>query len=306
MATVNGGGLTRRTATSAAKPIKNMQDYIMSMQGQIAKALPSVLTPERFTRMVFSAISMNKQLAECSPKSFLGAMMQAAQLGVEPNTPLGQAYLIPYRNKGVLECQFQLGYKGLMDLAYRSGQVKDIQAHIVYENDEFEYELGLNPTLKHKPAMKDRGAAIAYYAVFHTKDGGYGFEVMSLDDIKNHATTYSQAYKKGYTSPWKTNFDEMAKKTVLKRCLKYAPLKTEFVRAVAADETIKTGLAKDMLDTPDETDYTDVEATPVEDMPKQDVPPNVDPETGEVIPEKTGQQAQDDALLDDCIKPMNH
>lgn len=305
MATVNGGGLTRKTANSAAKPIKNMQDYIMSMQGQIAKALPSVLTPERFTRMVFSAISMNKQLAECTPKSFLGAMMQAAQLGVEPNTPLGQAYLIPFRNHGTLECQFQLGYKGLIDLAYRSGQVKDIQAHIVYENDEFDYELGLTPKLVHKPAMKQRGAAIAYYAIFHTKDGGYGFEVMSLDDIKKHATQFSQAYKKGYTSPWKTNFDEMAKKTVLKRCLKYAPLKTEFVRAVSADETIKTTIAKDMLDSPDETDYTDVEATPVEDTKTDAAPPNVDKETGEVIPDKTEQEQADDALLDDCIKTMN-
>lgn len=289
MATTKGG--LAKATSNAAKPVKTMKDYIMSMQGQIAKALPTVLTPERFSRMVLTAISTNPDLQDCTPNSFLGAMMQAAQLGVEPNTPLGQAYLIPFRNHGTLECQFQLGYKGLMDLAYRSGEVRDIQAHVVYKNDEFEYELGLNPKLSHRPAMKNRGAAIAYYAIFHTKDGGYGFEVMSVEDIKAHASTYSQAYKKGYTSPWKTNFDEMAKKTVLKRCLKYAPLKTEFVRAMSTDETIKTSIKTHMTDVPDTTDYTDIEA---EQVP--DVPDGVDPQTGEVTPPTD--KTDDDILAD--------
>ena len=90
---------------------KSMNDLIKSMEPEIKKALPSVITPERFTRMVLSAISMTPKLADCTPMSFLGAMMQAAQLGVEPNTPLGQAYLIPYNNKNTLECQFELCYK---------------------------------------------------------------------------------------------------------------------------------------------------------------------------------------------------
>lgn len=88
---------------------KTMQSYIKSMEGEIKKALPSVITPERFTRMVLSAISVNPTLGSCTPQSFLGAMMSAAQLGLEPNTPLGQAYLIPYRNKGIDEVQFQIG-----------------------------------------------------------------------------------------------------------------------------------------------------------------------------------------------------
>lgn len=237
---------------------KTLQDYIKVMEGEIKKALPAVITPERFTRMVLSALSMNQRLAECTPQSFLGAMMTAAQLGVEPNTPLGQAYLIPYRNKGVMECQFQLGYKGLIDLAYRSGAVTIIQAHAVHENDEFEYELGLDPKLKHVPATIDRGETIAYYAMFRTKDGGCGFSVMSREDVEAHAKKYSQSY--GYAaSPWKTNFDEMAKKTVLKKTLKYAPLKSDFVRAAAQDETIKTTLDADMYAVPDETIYTEGE-----------------------------------------------
>ena len=103
------------------------------MHTQIEKALPSVITPERFTRIALTAYSRNEKLQECTAESFLGSMMQAAQLGVEPNTPLGQAYLIPYRNKGVMEVQFQLGYRGMIDLAYRSGEVQNLSLiHISY------------------------------------------------------------------------------------------------------------------------------------------------------------------------------
>lgn len=240
----------QKSAAESSKPRKTMQDYVKTMQGEIAKALPSVITPERFTRMVLSAISVNHKLAECTPQSFLGAMMTAAQLGVEPNTALGQAYIIPYRNHGVMEAQFQLGYKGLIDLAYRSGEVSIIQAQVVHQNDEFEYELGLDPKLQHKPATHDRGAAIAYYAIFKTRDGGYGFEVMSVEDVTAHAKKYSKAYS---DSPWQTNFDEMAKKTVLKRVLKYAPLKSEFARSLTSDESIKTHISEDMYAIQDET-----------------------------------------------------
>lgn len=260
---------------SAAKAEKKtMQAYIKAMEPAIKKALPSVITPERFTRMVLSALSSTPKLAECSPQSFLAAMMTAAQLGVEPNTALGQAYLLPYRNHGQMECQFQLGYKGLIDLAYRSGEVSVIQAHTVYENDVFEYELGMDPKLRHVPAKADRGEAVAYYAMFKTKDGGYGFEVMSVDDVQRHAQRYSKSYGSG-TSPWRSNFDEMAKKTVLKRALKYAPLKSDFVRGVAQDETIKAELSDEMYAVPDETVF-EAEGEEVDSTA-------VDTETGEVI-----------------------
>ena len=293
MAHVNGGAIQKaQTEKSVAvKTQRSMKDLIVSMEGQIAKALPSVITPERFTRMVLTAMSTNKDLQLCTPNSFLGAMMQAAQLGVEPNTPLGQAYLIPYKNKGTLECQFQLGYKGMIDLAYRSGEVKDIQAHEVHENDTFEYELGLEPKLKHIPAMSNRGAVIMYYAIFHTKDGGYGFNVMSVDDVQEHAKKYSKSYGASF-SPWKSNFDEMAKKTVLKRCLKYAPIKTEFARSISADETIKTTIAADMAEQVDETDYIDAEVVD-KDSPEviEEKGRTVDAATGEVLELKAEEQA---------------
>ena len=242
------------STTPAKKEQKTIQQYIKSMEGEIKKALPSVITPERFTRMTLSALSVNPKLGICTPKSFLAAMMSAAQLGLEPNTPLGQAYLIPYKNKGIDEVQFQIGYKGLIDLAYRSGEVEVIQAHIVYENDEFECEYGLEPKLKHKPAAADRGDPVKVYAVFKTKSGGYGFEVMSMEDVRRHAKKYSKAYDTSY-SPWTTNFEEMAKKTVLKKALKYAPLKSDFVRGIAQDESIKTEISEDMYTVNNEFAY---------------------------------------------------
>ena len=255
---------------------KTMQQYIKAMEGEIKKALPSVITPERFTRMVLSAISTNPKLASCTKASFLGAMMNAAQLGLEPNTPLGQAYILPYINKGVLEAQFQLGYKGLIDLAYRSGEVEVVQAHIVYENDEFECEYGLEPKLTHTPADKDRGEPIKVYAVFKTKSGGYGFEVMSMEDVRIHASKYSKAYNSSF-SPWKTNFEEMAKKTVLKKVLKYAPLKSDFVRGITQDETIKSDMSDDMYSVPNEVVYE------VDDYTV------IDTDTGEVKEDATGE-----------------
>lgn len=237
----------KQVAKQGGKP--TLQNYIKSMQGEIAKALPSVMTPERFSRITLSALSTNPQLAETTPASFLGAMMTAAQLGMEPNTPLGQAYLIPFKNKGRLECQFQLGYKGMIDLAYRSGDVSVIQAHVVYENDDFEYELGLDPKLKHIPAKSNKGEPIFFYAMFKTKDGGYGFEVMSVEDIRSHAKKYSQSFNSSY-SPWTKNFEEMAKKTVLKKVLKYAPLKSDFVRGISVDETVKTEINEEMYTVP--------------------------------------------------------
>lgn len=267
---MNMEGKIQNQLSKAAPEKKTMQQYIKTMEGEIKKALPSVITPERFTRIVLSAISVNPKLGSCTPASFLGAMMTSAQLGLEVNTPLGQAYVLPYTNKGVLEAQFQLGYKGLIDLAYRSGEVESIQSHVVYENDEFTCEYGLEPKLTHKPASSDRGEPIKVYAVFKTKSGGFGFEVMSMDDVKKHAAKYSKAYNSSF-SPWKTNFEEMAKKTVLKRVLKYAPLKSDFVRAVAQDEGIKKDVSSDMYDVPSET-VIDAEFSEV-----------IDADTGEMV-----------------------
>lgn len=227
------------------KKSMTIEELIKAMAPEIKKALPEVITPERFTRMALSALNTTPKLRECTQMSFLSALMNAAQLGLEPNTPLGQAYLIPYNNKGVLECQFQIGYKGLIDLNYRNPQMQIISAQEVYENDIFEYELGLNPRLIHRPVLENRGEVKLFYGYFKLANGGFGFEVMSRSDMDAYAKEYSKAFDSSY-SPWKTNYIGMAKKTVIKKALKYAPIKAEFSKALITDGTIKTQIADDM------------------------------------------------------------
>lgn len=235
----------------------SIPDIVRALGPELKKALPSVLTPERFTRIALSALNQTPQLQQCTPMSFIGALLSAAQLGLEPNSPLGQAYLIPFKNKGVMECQFQIGYKGLIDLAYRNGGMQTIQAHTVYAGDEFEFEYGLNPKLVHRPASEDRGEPVWFYGLYRMVNGGYGFYVMSKAEMNLYAANYSKAFSSGY-SPWKTNYEEMAKKTVIKRALKYAPIKTEFHRALSNDETIKTRVSANMDEITNEMSYVDV------------------------------------------------
>lgn len=243
------------TAKKGNKLTKSMtiEELIHALGPEIQKALPEVLTPERFTRMALSALNTKPKLRECSQMSFIAALMNAAQLGLEPNTPLGQAYLIPYRNKtkGVLECQFQIGYKGLIDLCYRNPQVQMISAHEVYANDEFEYELGLNPRLVHRPVLENRGELKLFYGFFKLANGGFGFEVMGRADMDAYAKEHSESIESAF-SPWRDSYVQMAKKTVIKKALKYAPLQSDFRRALSTDETIKTEIWEDMGEIPGE------------------------------------------------------
>ena len=240
------GQLAPEKGTKLKKSM-SITELIKVMKPEIERALPEVITPERFTRMALSALNTTPKLAECSQMSFLSALMNAAQLGLEPNTPLGQAYLIPYKNKSGLECQFQIGYKGLLDLAYRNPEMQIVQAHEVYENDEFDYEFGMNPKLVHKPTLGDRGELRLFYGMFRLTNGGFGFEVMSKTAVESYAREYSQSYDSSF-SPWQKNFIDMAKKTVIKKALKYAPLRTDFRRAMSTDGTIKEELNEDMTE----------------------------------------------------------
>lgn len=223
-----------------ASPSKGMEQLLTKMGGQIQKALPSMVSSERFQRVALTAFSNNTKLQQCDPMSFIAAMMQSAQLGLEPNTPLGQAYLIPYGK----QVQFQIGYKGLLELAQRSGKIKTLYAHEVRENDTFDIDYGLNQTLTHKPLLKgDRGEVIGYYAVYHLDTGGNSFIFMTKDEVLEHAKRFSKTYNSG---PWQTDFDAMAKKTVIKQLLKYAPLSIELQKATSMDETVKTEISDDM------------------------------------------------------------
>lgn len=260
-----------KKAMSPSVYVKNM---LANYSADIAQALPSVITPERFTRIATTTVASNPKLYQAvveSPQTFVGALMTAAQLGIEPNTPLGQGYLLPFYNynkakgKKVMEVSFQLGVYGVIDLAYRSGEVTEIYARTVYEKDEFDYTEGLERTLVHHPYRGgDRGEAIAYYGVFKTKNGAKDFRVMWKSDVLKHAKRFSKSYRAdsdSFSGPWETDFDRMAEKTVLLQVLKCAPKKTDFSRKmVALDDSVKSGLDKDMTLVSND-DVIDVEAT---------------------------------------------
>lgn len=249
--------LGSKAMTTPAKG-KTIGDLFEQMKPAISQAIPKHMTPERLLRIATTSIRTNPKLKVCTPESLLGAVMQCAQLGLEPSV-LGHAYLIPYKNKGVDECQFQIGYKGLIELARRTGQISSIMAQAVYQNDEFEYEYGINEKLKHVPVDGDRGAIIKYYAYAKFKDGGYSFLVMSRSDIERHRDKFSKTKNFG---PWVDHFDEMAKKTVLKGLMKYMPISVEFQKAVDQDETTKhfEPGTEDMGDVIDVTDWSEAPA----------------------------------------------
>ena len=230
-----GNTQVAKVSTTKADRSLLVKDLIKYYEEDIKRALPSVITPERFTRIALTAIVNNDKLLASTQSSIMGSLFVAAQLGLEVNTPLGQAWLIPYNNRknGTIEATFQLGYKGLLDLAYRSGEIKSISAHVVYEKDFFQFELGLNPVLKHIPALGDRGKRVRVYGVYQLLSGGYDFEVMSVEDINKHRNQYSKAAD---SDAWKDSWDSMAKKTVLIQALKYAPMKSDFLRATVMDE----------------------------------------------------------------------
>lgn len=245
---VNGNNVqTKLAQVNTSKP--TLKQWVAKMSDQIKNALPANITPERMMRIALTALSKDVRLANSTPESFMGALLTSAQLGLECNTPLGQAYLIPYKNKGVLETQFQLGYQGLIDLCYRTGQYKKIVARIVYEGDDFDYSYGLDERLIHRPSEKSN-KPIYVYGLYELRNGASAFEVMSWESVMNHARKYSQSVKSGHTSPWTTDPESMAKKTALKKVLKYAPKAVEnaelLAEAVNGDSAIiKTNIIKD-------------------------------------------------------------
>ncbi|OIK20281.1 recombination protein RecT [Bacillus amyloliquefaciens] len=230
-------------------PAQTITAYLEKMAPEIQKALPDHVKPDRLARIALTTIRTNPALLECTIPSLLGAVMQSAQLGLEPGL-IGHCYFVPFWNNKEKrrDVQFIIGYKGMIDLARRSGHIESIYAHAVYETDEFDYELGLHPKLVHKPATGQRGAITHVYAVAHFKDGGYQFEVFSKDDIEK-TRKRSKASDNG---PWKTDYEEMAKKTVIRRMWKYLPISIEIQQQVAQDETIRKDITAEAQSVYDE------------------------------------------------------
>ena len=204
------------------------------MKSQFAAALPKHMTPERMARIVTTEIRKTPALVNCEQGSFLGAVIQCAQLGLEPGNSLGHAYILPYGK----QAQLIIGYKGMIDLARRSGQIISISARVVRDGDFFEYEFGLDESLAHRPAEDGSEGEITHvYAVARLKDGGRQFEVMS----KAQVIAVQNQSKAGKSGPWVSHWEEMAKKTVIRRLFKYLPVSVEIQRAVMLDEKAEAG-----------------------------------------------------------------
>ena len=243
MANINGGLVSnsKKAEVKELTPQKQMAGMLQKMLPEIKKAVGKTMTPERFSRIALSLFNGNPQFWEASPTSFLSALMQSAQCGLEPNTVLGEAYVIPYKNtkQGITEISFQVGYKGILKMALNTGEYEAIYAHEVRDNDEFSYEYGLNKNLIHKPADIPSTKVTHYYAVYKLKNGGFDFVVWSRERVEQHAKDFSKNYMfKGQVnknSVWAKNFDSMAKKTVLIDVLKYAPKSVEMAKALDLD-----------------------------------------------------------------------
>jgi len=230
--TQNGQIVPRNKETD---PATNLRNLIGRMEKHIANALPRHITPQRIMRVAMTAITKTPNLGRCTPGSFMVCLLTAAQLGLEPNTPLGQGYLIPRWNKSLngYECTWQTGYQGLIDLAYRSGMVTGIRAHVVREGDHFEWEEGLDQKLVHRPSdAPDRyNRAITHaYGVVRIRDAEPHIEVLNFAQIE-HRRLMNDAEKGGKFSPWKNHYEAMARKVACSAALKFCPKSAEMARA---------------------------------------------------------------------------
>lgn len=220
------------TQVAAAKPIDTVRAVFEKMKPQFAVALPKHITPERMVRVALTAIQNTPKLLDCDKQSLYSAVMRAAQLGLEPDGVLGQAYLIPY-GKTV---QFIPGYKGLIDLARRSGEVSNIIAKEVYANDEFTVDFSKEIPFVHKPKLEgERGELTHFWAMARFKDGGFHWDYMTKKEVE---TIRDKGNGKN-NAVWKDYFVEMGKKTAIRRIAKYLPMSVQ--KAAVIEDLMDAG-----------------------------------------------------------------
>lgn len=252
-------GEERKNALANMPPKTRVAALLNERKGEIAKMLPSHLSADRLLKVATIAATTTPALLECEIPSLITAVGQCAMFGLEPNTVLGHAYMIPFNKNEKKGNQWEtrklvqvvIGYKGLIDLARRSGQIISITAHEVCEGDHFDYAFGLEEKLVHRPADQARGEVTHFYAYAKLKDGGTAFEVMSVSQVKeirDASAKKNRAKTDGngnliITGPWADHFVEMGRKTVIRRLAKYLPLSVEFQKASAMDEASENGHA---------------------------------------------------------------
>ena len=257
--------MTRTEKMDALRSTVQGIDFQKGLKG----ILPKVMTPERFGLTALAIVGRDTKLLECTQVSLIRCMLQSASVGLEIGNELGHAYLVPFRDRksGTTTCTLILGYRGIVQLLYRSAQVAGVEAQVVRHGDEFSYSFGLKPTLEHGPAAPLSAGVSHTYAILRMKDGSTLFDVMTREEIEA-IRTRSRA---GHSGPWVTDYAEMAKKTVLRRLAKLAPMSIEDQRLVTADERADANLDQTGVFSPELMNTTiSVEETANGDEPAEE------------------------------------
>lgn len=222
-----------------AQRLQTLKESLQSAHKSMQMVAASVVTPDKLIKIALVAAQRTPLLLQCTPQSIVRSVMQGAELGLVPGSALNHAYLVPFKNGEVYEAQLIPSAQGLTELMYRSGLVAFVTSEVVYEGDEFEYELGLEPKLRHVPKDEtiDSSKIIYAYMVVGLKDGSRVFRVMTRKGI-DRIREKSKAKNSG---PWVSDYAEMARKTVIKNGSKYVPKSIEVARAVALDNAADTG-----------------------------------------------------------------
>jgi recombination protein RecT len=256
-----------KQAIATRPAVKTVWDFFESRKAEIAKVLPRHVTVDRLIGVMSFMIKSNADIANASVNSLIAAVIQTCQLGLEPGS-LGHVYYVPFNNRKpdgtvVKEIQFILGYKGIVELLNNAGKAVLLSTECVYSNDNFRYALGLNSILEHQPCYSDRGEFVGVYAIAKNLVANEKvFVYLSKEEVMKVMKS-SKASGSKY-SPWNTWFEEMAKKTAVRRLCKLLPLSVQEQRKIATDETTKTAIAVDMTQVPDETVYEVPSAVEVE------------------------------------------
>jgi recombination protein RecT len=288
-------------ALQVADPRKKLLSTIEASWDRIAAVLPKHMSSERLFQLAVSTVNHDPKLAECDTTSVLSCLMKCSALGLEPSAVdgLGRAYILPFRNKkagGRMEATFIIGYKGIIDLARRSGELKTIYARAVYEADEFAYwedENGQHVTYRpNLDVPKDPEKLKGVYCMAILKNDGRVFEYMSRSEVD----AIRKRSKSPNSGPWVTDYEAMALKSVIRRAARYLPMSVEAADAIAADET-----------TPEYSEVFRPVMAPVAVATVSDAQPasgqsvapaGVDPSTGEFGPE-SGFYADEDIPFPD-------
>jgi recombination protein RecT len=228
-----------------------LKNQIRKMEAQFQLAMPKGMEASQLIRDFMTVLQVTPSLANCEPRSILGALMTCSQLGLRPGV-LGQAWVLPFKGRG----QLIIGYKGYAALAQRTSMIADITARTINENDYLDYEFGLDERLVHKPNLVGpRGEPVAFYSVVRTKTGGKYWELMSKTEMEEHRDLFAMGRQRGtigksgphlkgvVVGPWVDNFNAMAKKTVVIKALNLAPASTELQRAFDVDGSTRFDLS---------------------------------------------------------------